>query len=456
MRSRNPKPVLRNGLVGLVGLLVLATVGLLAGCGGAETTGTVPADEVPVVASGAEGKVVAEAVIEPERWNELHFDATGDVVEVLVEQGDAVSKDDLLARLETDDLERAVTQAELDLRQAQLGLEQLQEPAEEADVRQAQHAVDQAAAALRVAQMDVTTILNSTLLNETLEDAQEVFEDKQHKYEARLDMYESGEEPDYWLVDQAQERLDDAELDLDRIRQQGNAQLQDARNAVDWAQQSCQEAEDNLKRLLEGADPLDVEAAQLSVEAAELVLEEALDTLTNASLVAPSDGVVLDVNVIQGQTVNAGFGAVRMADPYALEPYATIIEEDYTVIEVGQLVEVFFDALPEHTVLGRIARIVPEKIPGERPLYTIYIELEEVPAGLAEGMTVDASIIIDSRADVLRLPRAMVQARSDRSAEVTLWINNQKVKRTIQVGLRGDVYIEILDGLQERDLVVGQ
>jgi len=32
-------------------------------------------------------------------------------------------------------------------------------------------------------------------------------------------MVESGEEPDYWRVDQAQERMDDARLDLDRIGQ---------------------------------------------------------------------------------------------------------------------------------------------------------------------------------------------------------------------------------------------
>ncbi len=43
----------------LMGLLALATVGLLAGCGGTEATETVPANEVPVVASGADGKVVA-------------------------------------------------------------------------------------------------------------------------------------------------------------------------------------------------------------------------------------------------------------------------------------------------------------------------------------------------------------------------------------------------------------
>ncbi|MBE9471096.1 MAG: hypothetical protein IMY75_03170, partial [Chloroflexi bacterium] len=56
----------------LMGLMALATVGLLlfTGCGGTEATETVPANEVPVVASGADGKVVAEAVIEPARWSE--------------------------------------------------------------------------------------------------------------------------------------------------------------------------------------------------------------------------------------------------------------------------------------------------------------------------------------------------------------------------------------------------
>jgi HlyD family secretion protein len=145
-----------------------------------------------------------------------------------------------------------------------------------------------------------------------------------------------------------------------------------------------------------------------------------------------------------------------MADPAALELYATVIEEDYTVTEAGLLVDVFFDAMPERTVLGRIVRIVPEKLPGDRPLYAIYVELEEVPDGMAEGMTADAEIIIDSREDVVRLPRTLVKARSDGSAEIELWRNNQEVNRTIQTGLRGDVYIEILDGLQEGDLVVGR
>ena len=163
-------------------LLVLATVGLLAGCGGTDAPEAVPAEEIPVVTSGADGKVVAEAIIEPDRWSELALDIGGDVVEVLVQEGDVVAAGNVLLVLETAKLERAVaqaefnlnqaklrlSQAELKLSQAELRLEQLQQPSDEADIRQAEHAIAQAAAALEVAQLNVTTLLNNTLFNETL------------------------------------------------------------------------------------------------------------------------------------------------------------------------------------------------------------------------------------------------------------------------------------------------
>ncbi|MEE9617068.1 MAG: HlyD family efflux transporter periplasmic adaptor subunit [Anaerolineae bacterium] len=387
----------------LMGLLALATVGLLAGCGGTEATETVPANEVPVVASGADGKVVAEAVIEPARWSELRFDVVGDVAEVLVQEGDVVSEGDLLARLETTDLERAVAQAELSLSQAQVGLSQaqlrlgqLQEPPDDADIRQAEHAVEQAAAALKAAQLDLTAVLNSTLLNETLEDAQKVFEDRQHRYEARLEMYESGEEPDYWFVDQAQERLDDARLNLDRIRQQGNAQSQDARNAVDRARQSHQEAEDALERLLEGADPLDVEAAQkdievarLDVEAAELSLEKASSNLENAQLVAPFAGTVVQVNVAPGDAVLSGEVALVLATLDRLQARTVDLTElDVARVHEGQGAVVTVDALPDLELKGHATRIGLQSVDYRGDVtYPVTVELDEAAPELRWGMT---------------------------------------------------------------------
>jgi HlyD family secretion protein len=382
----------------LVALLMLAAVVLLSGCGGTEAAEAVAADEVPVVAQEAEDKVVAEAAIEPDRWSELHFDAGGDVIEVLVEEGDTVLEGDVLARLETEALERAVAQAELNLCQAELRLEQLQEPVDEADVRQAEHAIDQAAAALRLAQMNVATILDTTLLNETLEDAQKVFDDLQHKYDARLELYESGKEPDYWFVDQAKERLDDARLNLDRIRQQGNLQLQDARNEVVRAQQTHQEAEDNLEQLLKGADEHDVAAARLDIETAELALDEARSNLEEATLRASLAGIVTQVNLETGETAAPGEVILVLATLDRLQARTTDLTElDVARVVEGQAAVVTVDALPEQAFAGVVREIALQ--PGDYRgdvVYAVTVELTDATdAPLRWGMTALVEIEAD-------------------------------------------------------------
>ena len=106
---------------------------------------------------------------------------------------------------------------------------------------------------------------------------------------------------------------------------------------------------------------------------------------------------------------------------------------------------------------GRVARIVPERISGEdRPLYPVYISLAEAPESIIAGMTTDASIIIAQKANVLRLPRALVQAGANDLAVVEVWANQQIERREVQIGLRGDVYVEIVAGLSEGDEVVGE
>jgi len=404
MKIRNPKAEIRNGL-----LLVLATIILLAGCGGAGATETMPADEVPVVFQEA-GKVVAEAVIEPDRWSELRFDIEGDVAELLVQEGDVVSEGDLLARLETSDLERAVAQAELglsqaqvDLSQAQLRLEQLREPADEADIRQAKHDVDQAAAALSVAYLDLDTARDSALVNETLEDAQKVFEDARHKYEVRLEQYERGEVT-YYMVDLAQERYDDAQLNLSRIQQQGDLQVQNARNEVNRASQAHQEAQDDLERLLEGPDPLDVEAAQkeietvqLDVEAAELSLEEARSNLENAELVTPFAGVVVEVNVDPGDAVPSGEVVFVLATLEQLQARTVDLTElDVARVEVGQPAVVTVDALPDVQLRGHVGHIGLQSVDYRGDVtYPVTVELDEATPELRWGMTAMVEIEAD-------------------------------------------------------------
>ena len=186
-------------------------------------------------------------------------------------------------------------------------------------------------------------------------------------------------------------------------------------------------------------------------------VNRAEEDLAAASLTAPFDGIVLDVTAIPGEAVAPDTGFIVLADPTALEVRTTVIEEDLPLVEVGQPVELFFDASVESATSGRVTRIVPRRVPEEnRPLYHVYIEVNGVPEGVVSGMTADASIVVDRRSDVLRLPRAVVRGSAGGTARISVWDGERAEQRTVTVGLRGDVNVEIVDGLREGERVVAE
>ena len=190
----------------------------------------------------------------------------------------------------------------------------------------------------------------------------------------------------------------------------------------------------------------------------QLTVEQAQADLAATTLVAPFAGVVLAVMARPGEIVSPEFGFIVLADPAQAEVQTTVIEEDLSQVQVGQTAEIYFDARPEIAVKGEVARIVPQRIVNEaRPLYHVYLSLRQpLPENLFPGMTADASITISLQENVLRLPRALLQARSDGTATVDIWQNGQAVSRQVQVGLRGDVYMEIVAGLALGDEVVAE
>jgi RND family efflux transporter MFP subunit len=260
----------------------------------------------------------------------------------------------------------------------------------------------------------------------------------------------------------ARARVVNAQSALDDARSgPTQEEVAQARLAVQQAELSLAQARLDLEAAQRGADTTQAELAlaqvSLELEAAQAALAQLqVGSSNTATLIAPFDGVVLAVNAHPGQTVAAGAGLVVLTDPAALEVETSIIEEDLPLVKAGQEAEFFFDAQPDAEVQGRVARVVPQRLPGDRPLYPVYLSIDDLPEGLLAGMTVDASIIVGARHDVLRLPRALVPARSDGAATVQVWTGGRIEERQVQTGLRGDVYVEILDGLGEGDQAVAQ
>lgn len=189
--------------------------------------------------------------------------------------------------------------------------------------------------------------------------------------------------------------------------------------------------------------------AQAKYDAVQAILE-------SLEIKAPFDGVVFAVSAQVGETYQGETTLFTVGDPKALEVKANITEEDFPIVAVGQAVEIFFDARADITVQGKVNRVIPQRIEGDRPRYNIYITLDEVPDGLADGMTADSAITIQKREGVMCLPRSIVRASGVDTVTLKIWVNNATETREVTVGLRGDSNVEIVSGLSEGEQVIIQ
>ena len=459
----------------------------------------------------APGKVVntGTAVIAPT--------ISSNITEIAVSPGDYVQKGDVLARLDDSAAQRAVTGAELAVAQAALNTDAgtVDRTISQAQIDVAQAGLNQAAAQVKVDELlnwmtdpdeialaeaelaaaegrynaaiatDASTSYSAGSSQVRLEQAQRALAQVQEEYDNAHDQARDWE---YGIDDKREAHAASLQMALDalviaqaennaaqvRVNYGGSTAAQSdivrAQQALTKAQSGPTEAEIEAARAEAQQRQLDMERAQLQLVStqnnaqaelalaqAQLNLDKAMADLAAATIVAPVDGVVLAVSGNVGDAASPGVGLIRLADQSAHEIQTTVIEEDLPWVQPGQVADIFFDARPDAQVQGAVSRIVPQRVQGsDRPLYYVYISILELPEGVVAGMTVDTSIILDQRTDVLRLPRSLVSARSGGTAVVTVWANNASEERPVEVGLRGDTYIEILNGIAAGEEVAGQ
>jgi multidrug efflux pump subunit AcrA (membrane-fusion protein) len=224
--------------------------------------------------------------------------------------------------------------------------------------------------------------------------------------------------------------------------------------SLETAKENLRSLESKLNWYTSNPTQSEIVAADSELALAQAKYDAAKAVLESLEIKSPFNGVVFEVSAQSGQTYQAEATLFTIGDPKALEVMANITEEDYPIVSVGQSVEVYFDARPEVTVKGKVERIIPKRIEGDRPLYNIYVSLNEIPDGLADGMTSDTAITIAKHEGVLCLPRAVVRASGGDTTTVKVWDGIQEMIQEIKIGLRGDTYIEIVSGLTEGEQVV--
>ena len=381
---------------------------------------------------------------------DLSFGAAGTVAEILVSAGDKVVAGQPLARLETDTLEAQVASAEVSLQIAENSLEQLKEPPTEAELLQAEANLESARAAYETAKAKPKE-WQIAQIEADLEKAREALEEAQAAYDAVSWRPNISMLPQAAKLQEATEAYEKA-LDSYRIALAG---VSDA--ALKSAAAQLAQAQENYDKLLAGPSDDDLLSAQSKVDQASISLENAQRSLENATLTAPFDGTVTDINIIVGQTVSQNTVAVALDDLDHLEIEASMAEVDIVRVSEGQYVEVVVDALPNDVLIGKVSQVALVGTVTQGVVnYPITVALDPTTSSVKPGMTASLTILVDERADVLQVPnRAVRSYGSNRGHYVEVLYEGQIIQVSITIGMANESMTEIVsEGLREGDQVV--
>ncbi|MBN1873196.1 MAG: efflux RND transporter periplasmic adaptor subunit [Anaerolineae bacterium] len=399
--------------------------------------------------------VVASGNVAVNQETDLRFDLTGTVAEVTVEVGDTVRAGQVLARLDTADLDRAVAQARIALEQAEINLVQLTQPADEADIEQAKLEMQNAAAVMETSRLSQQAA--EVEGNIDIEAAEEARDDAKDAYDGTWDTIKKyGLDNVYGVYVTAAYMEADGNVGVTRM--QLEYEVKQAQSQWLTAYHSYQQAADRLKTLDEGPDEEDIQQAELKIEQAKLDLEQAEGNLPQAIIEAPFAGVVATVNLQEGVAVPTGVPAFSLLDTTTLYVEVMVDETDIGKVAVGQAVEVILDAYPDVTLAGVVERITsaPSNTSGVIA-YPVEVRLTaDNTVEVRDGMT--ASVVIRTRVleDVLLVPNWAVRTDQVTNETYTYYSKSpEAIERIpITVGQRNERYTEVRSGLEEGQTVV--
>jgi HlyD family secretion protein len=362
----------------VIALLCLLTI--VAGCSQQPApTPTPVATPIPPIGMSAGGTTTASGKVVPVSSTELSFVAAGQVQTITVGVGDPVETGTLLVALNETAASASVAQAQAALLRVQAHLDELQ-----AGPRAQEIAV--AEAALQVAQAQLVQLSEEARPGE-LAAAEAELEAAQARYDA---LYS---EPDRVAVTAAWANVQQAQAALEQLLDPATE------SEIAAAEAQVQSAQAELDLLKAGAREEEIAAAAAAVAEAEATLRHAEADLATSQLRAPFAGVVTALHVDLGEMVQAGQVVVVLADLSQMQVETTdLSERDVVHVAAGQPALVFVEALNAE-IPGHVAQVAPQAtVIGGDVVYTVLVALDEQPADLRWGMSVDVQIEQAARA----------------------------------------------------------
>jgi len=285
---------------------------------------------------------------------EVSFKLSGRVLERLVDEGDRVKVGQLVARLDSADLQQEVELRRADLAAAQASLAELEAGSRVEEIGQGEA---------------------------TLAKAQAEFGRLKIDYARQQELYRK-------------EVISTRELDA-------------TRSAFESAEAQLRLAKEQLTLLQKGPRREKIDQARAMHKQAKAALALAETRLGYATLAAPLNGVVLAKNIEPGEQVAAGTPVVSVAEIESVWLRAYIDETDLGRVKLGQKAQVTTDTWPGRkypgvvTFIAADAEFTPKNVQTQKErvklVYRIKITISNPQLELKPGMPADAEIVVNDK-----------------------------------------------------------
>ena len=392
---------------------------------------------------------------------------TARIIRLYVREGDEVAQGQVMAQLESTDLQAEVNRAQSAVTAAEQEVASLQSTAS-TEAGQLRAAAAQARANLQAASANLRQLEAGTRPEDiasqraVVQQARAQAEDARTRFERAQQLFQRGAIP-------AQD-LDTARANYESASAQVQAQeqvlrgleagaraeeIQAARARVRAAEAALREAQSSIGLI--SARQRDIAAAQARLGQARAGLQNARVQLTYTTIRSPVTGIVARRHKETGEIASQSEAIYTVADLDDIWVIAEVDEEDISAIAPGQEVAITLDAYPGQEAKGVVSRISviaePKEVGRVRAkIVRARIDITDSQIPLRPGMEVNVNGTLPVGERTILAPNDAVIRVGDQDSVYV--IRNQTTElRPVELGQSNFEFTQVLSGLQEGELV---
>jgi RND family efflux transporter MFP subunit len=265
------------------------------------------------------------------------------------------------------------------------------------------------------------------------------------------------------ILRQAKESMDNVRV----LLQQGNYDAGQVAELLRLAQHDMDLSDQILNKsqmlFKQGLNLTTLRNNNINLEKAQTALDSAKSELMKTEILAPFDGIVVDVpqkeNDILSTVDYSTKTIVELVDTTSLEFDGTVDEVDMSKILDKTSASISVDIMQGSKFSGKVIFISPYgNLSTGTATYNVQIKLDPVSTSLQRGLSATASIFIGKHDNTLLAPASAVRNVSG-SLVVDIVkddVSGQIERRAVTTGLANDDFVEILSGVKEGEKILIQ